>query len=385
MKQRISRRTFLSMAAAAALICMAMASGCLGGKQAQPAGAFSMSAIGGGQTAYAGDNLTFIVKMKNNRAEPVTASISAALVPADWSVALSNTTYEFMSKGIRALFVCVTIPHNAPARGYDVKVRAASVAKPSDTGTSTLHVQVVAPGRDLVSSGDNVKVDYTGYLSNFTVFDTSVKAVGSDLSIPKSSSFTPPTSNAYQPLAFQVGMGQMIKGFDAGVVGMMKGQSRTLRVEPADGYGRFEFVNISITETFPIFHNISRLNFTTAYGEEPELNKVVTEPYWDWQVTVLALSQDNVTLMTKPLPDQISRPYGWDAKVLEINGSADGGAGRITVRHYPTAGVNATYKGSEAKIISMSSSVVELSYNTASSNPLATQVLFFQVRMVSVN
>jgi hypothetical protein len=385
MNKGISGRTGLSLAAAAALIFMAMAAGCLGGNQAQPAGAFSMTVIGGGQKAFAGDNLTFIVKMKNNKVEPVTASVSASLLPADWSVSLSNTTFEFMTKGMRAVFVCVSIPAGATPRGYDVKVRASSVAKPSDQGTASLHVAVVAPGRDIVSDGDNVKVDYTGYLSDFSVFDSSVKAVGSDLSIPKSSSFNAPAENKYSPLAFQVGKGQMIKGFDAGVVGMMKGQSRTIRVEPADGYGKFETVNISITETFPVIHNISKLNFTLAYGEDPVLNKVVTEPYWNWSVRVLGISTDNVTVMTLPLQDQISQPYGWDTKVLDINGSADGGAGQITVRHYPTAGVNATYKGSAAKIVVMSPTVVELSYNTASSNPLATQVLFFQVRMVSVN
>ena len=388
MSLKISKRTGLSLAAAAALICVAMASGCLNGNQVKPMPAFSMTVIGGAQKAVAGDNLTFIVKMKNNRAVPDNATVSVSLMPADWSVTLSNATYEFTSLGIRALFVCVTLPHNAPARSHDVKIRATSVTKESATGSAVLHVKVMTPASDLltdkVTDGSNVKVDYTGYLSDFSVFDSSVKAVGSDLSIPKSSSFNPPTDNTYSPLAFQVGKGQMIKGFDAGVAGMAKGQSRTIRVEPADGYGRFETVNISITETFPMIHNVSRLNFTTIYGEEPALNKVVTEPYWDWQVHVLAMDSDNVTLLTLPLQDQISRPYGWDAKVLDINGTADGGAGKITVRHYPTAGVNATYQGSAAKITSMTSSIVELTYNTASSNPLATQVLFFSVRIVSI-
>ena len=384
MSLKISKRTCLSLAAAAALVCVAMASGCLNGNQVQPVPAFSMKVIGGAQKAAAGDNLTFIVKMTNNRAEPDNATLSVSLMPADWSVTLSNATYEFTSKGIRALFVCVTIPPNTPARSYDVKIRATSGAKASATGSAVIHVQVVTPGRDIVEAGSNVKVDYTGYLSDFSVFDSSVKAVGSDLGIPKSAQFNAPTDNAYSPLGFQVGKGQMIKGFDAGVMGMMKGQSRTIRVEPVDGYGMFSTVNINITETFPMVHNISLANFTSTYGEEPVLNKVVTEPYWGWRVHVLAITPEHVTLLTLPLADQISQPYGWDSKVLDINGTADGGAGRITVRHYPTAGVNATYKGSAARIASMSSTIVELSYNTASSNPLATQVLFFSVRIVSI-
>jgi FKBP-type peptidyl-prolyl cis-trans isomerase 2 len=384
MSPRISKRTGLSLAAVAALMCMALAPGCLTGNQVAPQPAFSMTVIGGGQKAVAGDNLTFIVKMRNNQAQPQTAAISVSFMPASWAVALSNATFEFTSKGSRAVFVCVTVSGNTPMGNYNVKVRAASVAKASDTGSATLHVEVVAPGRDLVETGSNVKVDYTGYLSDFSVFDSSVKAVGSDLGIPKSSSFNPPTDNIYSPLAFQVGKGQMIKGFDAGVVGMMNGQSRTIRVEPADGYGQFKNVQINITETFSMIRNISILNFTSAYGEEPALNKVVTEPHWDWQVQVLAVTSDTVTLMTLPQSDQVSQPYGWDTKVLDINGTADGGAGRITVRHYPTAGVNATYEGSAAQITSMTSTVIELTYNTASSNPLATQPLFFSVRIVSI-
>jgi len=384
MSPRISKRTGLSLAAVAALMCMALAPGCLTGNQVQPLPAFSMTVIGGAQKAVAGDNLTFIVKMRNNRAEPDNATLSVSLMPASWAVALSNTTYEFISTGSRAVFVCVTVPHNTPTGSYAVKVRVASVAKASNTGSATIHVDVVAPARDLVAPGSNVKVDYTGYLSDYSVFDSSVKAVGSDLGIPKSSSFNPPTDNLYSPLSFQVGTGQMIKGFDTGVVGMMKGQSRTIRVEPADGYGHFQKSQINITETFPMVRNISIPNFTSAYGEEPVQNKVVTEPHWDWQVHVLAVTSDTVTLMTLPQSDQVSRPYGWETKVLEINGAADGGAGRITVRHYPTAGVNATYEGYAAQITSMTSTVIELTYNTASSNPLATQTLFFSVRIVSI-
>jgi hypothetical protein len=98
----------------------------------------------------------------------------------------------------------------------------------------------------------------------------------------------------------------------------------------------------------------------------------------------LTLSAENVTLLTSPQPNQVSQPYGWDTKVIDINGTLDGGAGRITVRHYPTSGVNATYQGSAAKITSMTDDSLVLTYNLASSNILATQTLFFSVKMVSI-
>jgi FKBP-type peptidyl-prolyl cis-trans isomerase 2 len=384
MNLKISKRTGLGVAAAAAIMVMMVLPGCLSGPQPQATPAFSMTVIGGGQKAMAGDNLTFIVKIRNNQAVPDAAALTVSFMPADWSVALSCATMEFTFKGSRAIFVSIAIAGNTPAGNYNVKVHAESASKPSATGSAALHVQIIAARSDRVETGNNVKVDYTGYIPDFSVFDTSLKAVGSDLSIPKTASYNAPTDNLYQPLAFEVGKGQMIKGFDAGVLGMMKGQTRTIRVEPRDGYGQFQTTLINMTEIFPMVHNISRLDFTSAYGEEPVLNKVVIEPYWNWEVHVLAVTPENVTLLTLPRADQVSQPYGWETKVIDVNGTLDGGAGRITVRHYPTAGVNATYKGSSAQISAMTSAGVELTYNLASSNPLATQTLFFIVKMVSI-
>ncbi|WP_323758457.1 peptidylprolyl isomerase [Roseivirga sp.] len=64
--------------------------------------------------------------------------------------------------------------------------------------------------------GDNVKVHYTGRLKDGTVFDS---------------------SEGREPLGFQVGAGQMIKGFDAAVDGMEKGQKVTAEIPAAEAYG----------------------------------------------------------------------------------------------------------------------------------------------------
>jgi len=64
--------------------------------------------------------------------------------------------------------------------------------------------------------GSEVKVHYTGTLSDNTVFDS---------------------SRERDPLAFTVGSGQMIKGFDDAVVGMAVGESKTVNIPAADAYG----------------------------------------------------------------------------------------------------------------------------------------------------
>jgi peptidylprolyl isomerase len=67
-----------------------------------------------------------------------------------------------------------------------------------------------------VKRGDNVKVHYTGKLADGTVFDS---------------------SDGGEPLGFAVGSGQVIQGFDEGVVGMKVGESKVLEIPVAKAYG----------------------------------------------------------------------------------------------------------------------------------------------------
>lgn len=67
-----------------------------------------------------------------------------------------------------------------------------------------------------VKSGDKVKVHYHGKLRNGETFDS---------------------SQGREPLEFTVGGGQVIKGFDDGVMGMQVGDKRTVEIEVTDAYG----------------------------------------------------------------------------------------------------------------------------------------------------
>ncbi|HEY1112187.1 MAG TPA: peptidylprolyl isomerase [Chitinophagaceae bacterium] len=67
-----------------------------------------------------------------------------------------------------------------------------------------------------VKSGDKVKVHYHGKLRSGETFDS---------------------SQGREPLEFTVGSGQVIKGFDQGVMGMQVGDKRTIEIEVQDAYG----------------------------------------------------------------------------------------------------------------------------------------------------
>jgi peptidylprolyl isomerase len=65
-------------------------------------------------------------------------------------------------------------------------------------------------------SGDNVTVHYKGTLPDGQLFDS---------------------SEGREPLAFQLGSGQVIKGFDDGVTGMEIGDKKTIHIPHAEAYG----------------------------------------------------------------------------------------------------------------------------------------------------
>jgi FKBP-type peptidyl-prolyl cis-trans isomerase 2 len=102
-------------------------------------------------------------------------------------------------------------------------------AQTSENG-SMFPSSVIPASERVAKEGDTVAVNYVGKLEDGTIFDTSVKSIAE--TTPK---FNP--NRDYSPLLFTVGAGQMIKGFDQGVLGMKVGEKKTLRIPPEEAYG----------------------------------------------------------------------------------------------------------------------------------------------------
>jgi len=67
-----------------------------------------------------------------------------------------------------------------------------------------------------VKAGDKVKVHYHGKLNNGNTFDS---------------------SEGREPLEFEVGKGQVIKGFDDAMIGMKPGDKKTVNIPVDQAYG----------------------------------------------------------------------------------------------------------------------------------------------------
>lgn len=152
-----------------------------------------------------------------------------------------------------------------------------------------------------VQNGDTVAVNYIG-TSDGELFDTSLPTVAQEYDAvnPDAEPIYNEARN-YEPLSFEVGAGQMIPGFDSGVVGMKEWETKELVLEPSEAYGEY---NEELIQAVP-------LNNFTDNG----LEIVVWETYnfGFTQGTVLEIDEENneVTIDFNP-------KLAWKTLVFEV-------------------------------------------------------------------
>jgi FKBP-type peptidyl-prolyl cis-trans isomerase len=107
------------------------------------------------------------------------------------------------------------------AQGGSTKPNTSAPTKVTGDGTKTAdglqYWDIKVGTGPVAAAGQTVKVHYTGWLTNGKKFDSSV--------------------DRGEPFTFNLGGGQVIKGWDEGVAGMKVGGKRQLRIPPQLGYG----------------------------------------------------------------------------------------------------------------------------------------------------
>lgn len=92
------------------------------------------------------------------------------------------------------------------------------VGEPIQYDNGLIVQDVVVGNGKTAESGDTLSAHYVGALENGTVFDNSY--------------------NRGQPIQFVLGAGQLIKGWELGLVGIKEGGKRRLVIPPELGYGQ---------------------------------------------------------------------------------------------------------------------------------------------------
>lgn len=93
---------------------------------------------------------------------------------------------------------------------------------PMDNSTAQLQMTTEKEGTGpAIAAGQTASMNYTGMLDNGTVFDSN----------------TDPKFGHVSPFEFKLGAGQVIAGWDQGILGMKVGEKRKLVIPPNLGYG----------------------------------------------------------------------------------------------------------------------------------------------------
>jgi len=117
-----------------------------------------------------------------------------------------------------------------------------------------------------VKVGDTVDVYYTGTLDNGTIFDSNVNST---------------------PLEFVVGSGEMIKGFDAAVVGMTIGSSKTVHIPVDQAYGPY------YPDLISSINRSDNPNLTPVVGDHLKITNATTG--YTFEAKVINVTSSTIT------------------------------------------------------------------------------------------
>jgi peptidylprolyl isomerase len=93
----------------------------------------------------------------------------------------------------------------------------ATAKQPETTSSGLKYIDIEAGNGASPQTGQQVVVHYTGYLADGTKFESSV--------------------DSGEALAFAIGVGQVIQGWEEGIMSMKAGGKRKLIIPPQLGYG----------------------------------------------------------------------------------------------------------------------------------------------------
>ncbi|MHA2034923.1 MAG: FKBP-type peptidyl-prolyl cis-trans isomerase [Promethearchaeota archaeon] len=140
-----------------------------------------------------------------------------------------------------------------------------------------------------VKKGEWIKVEYTGTLDDGTIFDST-------------------GVNGGNPLKFQVGAGQLIKGFDESVLGKKLDEEYSIRLEPSEAYGELKE---GMTQKVP------RAQFPKGVELQPGLMLMVMGPQGQMPASIKSIEEDSVIIdLNHPMAGKV---LNFKIKIVETN------------------------------------------------------------------
>ena len=139
-----------------------------------------------------------------------------------------------------------------------------------------------------IKDGNNVKVHYTGKLNDGTVFDS---------------------SEGREPLAFTIGKGMMIPGFEKGVLGMDINEEKKITISPKEAYGEIREDMFAEVEKSQLPSNVEPVVGMELMSQTPEGQQLV--------VRVTEVNETNIKIDANH--QLAGKELTFDIKVVEIS------------------------------------------------------------------
>jgi len=109
-----------------------------------------------------------------------------------------------------------------------------------------------------INSNDTVLVNYTGRLEDGSIFDTSIQ-------------------EGREPLKATLGQGQLIKGFEQGLIDMVVGEKKTVEIEHTDAYGEINEMLVTEVPREQVPQEIEVGQMLQGFGPQGPINVTVIE------------------------------------------------------------------------------------------------------------
>jgi peptidylprolyl isomerase len=117
------------------------------------------------------------------------------------------------------------------------------------------------------TTGDKVKIHYTGTLEDGSQFDS---------------------SDGREPLEFQLGSGQVIPGFDKAVEGMAVGETKSVTIPPEEAYGPRNEQAIQEVPNSALPPDLKPIEGMSLQAQSQNQQPI--------QLTVVAVNEDSITV-----------------------------------------------------------------------------------------
>lgn len=146
------------------------------------------------------------------------------------------------------VFFILGVPFSAST--IDKQVAGGQPAAVAQSAAGQIATQDTAAGAgEAAKVGDTVSVNYTGKLADGTVFDS---------------------SEGKDPITFTLGSGQIIPGFEQGIIGMQVGGKRVLTIPPSLAYGPDDYGPIPGNSTLTFEVELVSIGTTTGTSTQQQ-------------------------------------------------------------------------------------------------------------------